>query len=48
MWPRRSTTETNLTGLDKKYADEDKLVFFGVLAFRGEPLPQSLMRQRPL
>lgn len=32
-----STTETNLTGLDKKYADEDKPVFFGVLAFRGEP-----------
>jgi ABC-2 type transport system permease protein len=32
-----STTEANLTGLDKKYPDKDKPVFFGVLAFRGEP-----------
>ncbi|MFC1793528.1 ABC transporter permease [Planctomycetota bacterium] len=32
-----STTETRLTGLDKKYAGKDTPVFFGVLAFRGEP-----------
>ena len=32
-----SATETRLTGLDKKYAGEDKPVFFAVLAFRGEP-----------
>jgi ABC-2 type transport system permease protein len=31
-----ATTEANLTGLDEKYGSENALVYFGVLAFRGE------------
>ncbi|MCK4294417.1 MAG: hypothetical protein KAY65_14560 [Planctomycetes bacterium] len=38
-----STTETHLTGLDKKYADEDKPVFFGAFSCeienRNKPEP---------
>jgi ABC-2 type transport system permease protein len=31
-----TTTEAKLMGLDKKYGKENALVYFGVLAFRGE------------
>jgi ABC-2 type transport system permease protein len=31
-----ATTQTTLTGLDQKYGEENALVYFGVLAFRGE------------
>jgi len=31
-----ATTEMKLTGLDQKYGEETALVYFGVLAFRGE------------
>ena len=32
-----ATTQTPVTGLSKRYGSEDALVYFGVLAFRGEP-----------
>ncbi len=31
-----ATTETSLTGLDERYGSENPLVYFGVLAFRGD------------
>ena len=38
-----STTETRLTGLHEKYAGKDTPVFFGVLAFRGEPTNAAIV-----
>ena len=31
-----ATTQTSLTGLDRKYGEANALVYFGVLAFRGK------------